>query len=332
MNQNITSLSLSFFLIISLSYFSCSHAQEKWGNEINYGKYSVGYKTIHVKDYSRTYKMSSNSSFSPRPMQIGVWYPTSNKKKKYLKLEHFLFLENTEETLEELNVKNLVLPPRYNNIKIPDELLKTNTHSIHNAKQAKGEFPLLIYGTSQSSSGFDNIVLCEVLASHGFIVVTVASKNEFNRRMPFTVRGMEAQARDMEFLYGLMYNHKGVDNSRVGTFGFSFGGLSMVPFSIRNKNVKAMVALDASITNGYYILESIPSLKMGDFNSNFLAFMASKDNINQYPLYNASFLSDINLIEVKDLIHTDFSSTNLILNDSPAFKFKYYASIANLTT
>ena len=122
-----------------------------------------------------------------------------------------------------------------------------------------------------------------------------------------------------------------VDIKNIGTVGFSFGGFSMVIFSLKNKNIKAMVSLDGSIPIGYSILKSYAYLNPKNFNSNFLGFLGDKSFIENYPLFDDAEFSDIYLLKLKKLNHLDFSSANLTLIEQPNYVYEAYTDMANLT-
>ena len=199
-------------LLIYLSFFVISgYGQNHWQDDLEYGSYSIGYQTIHVYDYSRPYFMDQNSGYIPRPMQIGIWYPAArNQKNTPLSISYLLSLEETEETLRKIDLNDAATPSgkylEYFKGDRVDQDFNKPMKSILDATQLKGTFPIILYGSSQNSSGYDNALICEQLASHGYTVATVASKGAYSRQMPFTEEGAEAQTRDLEFLYGYMYN------------------------------------------------------------------------------------------------------------------------------
>ncbi len=323
---------LSFFVF---NYVS-TDAQNNWHNQLDYGIYDVGFKTFHVKDYSRPYIMGTDSENVPRPMQISVWYPaTASKTGPPITLGYLLALQESEESLHKISLADALIPSAiYADYFKGDRLEKVFNKpmkSLLDATQYKGKFPLILYGSAQSSSGFDNALICEQLASHGYIVATVASKGAYSRQMTFDEEGALGQSRDLEFLYGYMYNFPNINIQKLGTVGFSLGCLSMVMFSLKNKNVKAMVSLDGSIPNGYPILKSFTYLNSKDFNSNFLGFLGDKGFINNYPLFDDTTFSDIYLLKLKNRNHLDFSSANLRVTKRAEKAYPAYVDMANLT-
>lgn len=330
---------MKILLLIFFSFLSISiYGQNNWQDGLKYGVYSIGYQTIQAKDYSRPYIMSNDSVFVPRPMQIGVWYPSEMfNEKNAITFGYLLSLEETEETLQVISLNEALTPnEKYKEYFKGDrieEVFNKPMKSILDATQLSGSFPLILYGSSQSSSGYDNALLCEQLASHGYIVVTLASKGAYSRQMPFNEEGAEAQTRDLEFLYGHMYNFPNVDIKNIGTVSFSFGGLSTVIFSLKNKHVKAMVSLDGSVSvpSGDNILRSYDYLNVKSFNSDFLGFLGDKNSLDHFPLFDDASLSDIYLLKLKYLNHLDFSSANLTLTEQPDYVYKAYTDMANLT-
>ncbi len=330
-------MKLKTIIIISAVFITTNHhGQNSWQDELEYGTHSIGFKTIHIEDYSRPYIKESDSIYSPRPMQISVWYPMAmNQKNTPITFGYLLSLEETVETLQKISLSDASKPSDkyleyFKGDKI-EHVFNKPMKAIFDATQLKGSFPLILYGSSQSSSGYDNALLCEQLASHGYIVITVASKGAYSRPMPFNEEGAEAQTRDLEFLYGYMHNFPNVDIKNIGTVGFSFGGLNMVTFSLKNKNVKAMVSFDGSIPPGYHILQSYNYIDIKEFNSNFLGFLGGKSYLNNYPLFDDASLSDIYLLKLNKLDHLDFSSFNITILEKPNYVYKAYTDMANLT-
>ncbi len=328
----------AFILIFAAFFTTNAISQNSWYDSLEYGSHTVGFKVISTKDFSRPYKIGNDSSFIPRPMQMGIWYPAkSDKTGNTIHFGYLFALENSDETLERVDPTLVTKPNEKYEQYFPSDKLdlvfNKPMYSILEASAKKGNFPIILYGSSQGSSGYDNALLCEQIASHGYIVVTVASKGAYSKQMPFNAEGAEAQTRDLEFLFGQMYTYPNVDMHNVGTVGFSFGGLNMVTFSLKNTQVKAMVSFDGSISSpvGNEILNSYSYLNIKNFNSNFLGFLGDKSTINNFPIMEQAFLSDMYLLKLSKLNHLDFSSSNLMIYERPDYVHKAYIDMANLT-
>lgn len=198
--------------------------------------------------------------------------------------------------------------------------------------RAAGHFPLVLYAAAQGSNGHGNERLCEALASYGFVVATVASKGAYSRDMPFNAEGAEAQFRDLEFVYGALHDYPHVQHDNVSVFGFSFGGLNMVPFAMRHGAVRAMVALDGSIPLGMDIIADYGFLDLAELRTPLLAFIGDKAGIESFtPLLEQAPLAEAYLIETDDLIHDAFSSENLNQDRYGPDERDVFVAMADLT-
>jgi dienelactone hydrolase len=128
--------------------------------------------------------------------------------------------------------------------------LNTVVNAVRDAAHARGSFPIVVYGPSFGALSFENNVLCEYLASHGYIVVASPSWGPTGA-MTTDMEGIEAQARDMEFLMAYGRTLPGADAAHVAVMGYSWGGISNVLVAMRNSSVTALVALDGSIAYWY---------------------------------------------------------------------------------
>jgi dienelactone hydrolase len=97
---------------------------------------------------------------------------------------------------------------------------------------------------------YENNVLAEYLASHGYIVLASPS---WGAAGPMTAdfTGLESQARDMEYLIAYGRTLPGADSAHIGVMGDSWGGMSDILVGMRNAAVGAVVTLDGSIAYWY---------------------------------------------------------------------------------
>nr|MEE4268043.1 tetratricopeptide repeat protein [Candidatus Krumholzibacteria bacterium] len=290
-----------------------------------YGPYGVGFETLSTHDYARRYKATGSNSFGPRPMQMGIWYPASSEDTgTLLTPAYFQALAAEVETMAPVlsgDSEAKDLDPR-----VPAFQTRLG------ANRQAGHFPLVLYASAQGSGGYGNALLCELLASHGFIVATVASKGAYSRAMPFNAEGAEAQFRDLEFIYGALHDYPQIQHDNVSVFGFSFGGLNMIPFSVRHPEVRAMVALDGSIPIGLDLVEAYRFLDIGEQRTPLLAFIGDKMGLADYGTYlEKTPLAAADLFKTVDLTHYDFSSLNLRNTQRPPTVRDTYRAMANLT-
>jgi dienelactone hydrolase len=253
-------------LVIGLSSVAGAETPPLW-DKLSPGPYPVGYKTSWELDYSRRYNMVFDDKTSyaqgkaPRPILINVWYPaakvgsaTPMSHRDYLeirsadpllakfssKLAEFnrarIAKEVMDKPAQELSDREKVLL---------GEFLDTPTVCVRNAPPAEGKFPLVIYHSGHGSSFEDNSVLCEFLASHGFIVLGSAFQQPSGTS--FGVDGGHTSARDMDFLVAFARQIPAADCNHIGVVGHSGGAHAALRFgALPNSAVDAIVSLDTT--------------------------------------------------------------------------------------
>ena len=209
--------------------------------------------------------------------------------------------------------------------------LRATTGAIKNAKAASGSFPVVVYAPGFGAQSFENSVLCEYLASHGFIVVASPSMGVKSRAMTFDQAGIEAQARDIEFLISFMHNYPNADPSRLVVMGYSWGGMSNTFGMMRNDNVKAIVCLDGSIR---YFPKFFKDSPYHDWPKPpvpllFLASPVSLEDLDTLKaelaegFYNSLKYSDAYLFTFNALTHENFCSTGIKLQERDPNSFLF---------
>ena len=95
------------------------------------------------------------------------------------------------------------------------------TAAIRDAPAVERRFPLVIYHSGGGSSFEDNAVLCEFLASHGYVVLGDAFQEASGET--FNIDGRMGSARDMEYLIAYANGLPNVDWQHIGIVGHSAG-------------------------------------------------------------------------------------------------------------
>ncbi len=308
-----------FFLIISflLCLATKSEASNLSGN-LKQGAYSVGFKVIHTFDYSRAYKGKQR-----RPMQVAIWYPTTATSPKmdyadYLSL--YLTEENFATPSEKQQEDNLAvwekeLAGRLDSPVNIKGILQAKTNIVKDAIIAKGSFPVIIYGAGGQGESFENSVLWEYLASYGYFVLASPAVGLFEHQTTLDAVGLEAEARDMEFLIAQSQSFSEADLSKLGVIGWSWGGLSAMLVQMRNPNVDAVVSLDGAIAMHE---DKLNKTAFGELNRIRVPvmYMSSHSLIPRVK----SFIEKVNysnsfLLDFSELNHPDFSSYNFIVRN-----------------
>jgi hypothetical protein len=204
---------------------------------------------------------------APRPILINVWYPAGKVgDAKRMPHRDYLNIFSDEPRLDKFSTKlaefnRTVIatevmgkPPKEltdPEKRLLDHLLDTPTACVRNATPAEGKFPLVIYHSGHGSSFEDNSVLCEFLASHGFIVLGSAFQKPSGES--FGVDGGHTSAHDMEFLIASARQLPGADWNHVGVIGHSGGAHAALIFRAQSHcAADAIVSLDT--TQDYFSL------------------------------------------------------------------------------
>jgi dienelactone hydrolase len=304
------------------------------------GPYPVGFSTATVEDLTRTLQTPTDffgrprPGYGRRPVHIAIWQPAdsgaSGLEMTYGDYLPLLAWDTgpeaegaAERAVAELQYIQTVTPqaspPDQASI---DRLMGERVWARRDAKPAPGRFPVLIYAPGSGYPAFDNSVLFEYLASHGYVVVSAPSTGPDAGRMPYNAFGLEAQARDLEFLAGYVQTLPQADPERIGTAGFSWGGLSSVLFALRNARVKTVISLDGVLREeqSLAVARTFPHFRPQRLRVPMLVFTAAPDpaapgSEDESFLEQARF-AEITRAVVAGMVHHDFGSMSSLLRRS----------------
>lgn len=113
----------------------------------------------------------------------------------------------------------------------------------------EGPFPLVLVAQGNGESVIDQVVLCEYLASQGYVVATTPSPT---RETPLEREDQvgefaERQADDLAAAIGVLAASLPVNGDDVALVGHSFGARSALLLAMRDPRIRALVSLDGGI-------------------------------------------------------------------------------------
>lgn len=293
------------------------------------GAHSVGFRHYSTTDSTRTYKRTFdwNNQRIFRPLPVSIWYPSIEKKNATtMTVLAYMEILKEEEEWEHLPNEQILNWFYYPNTPENKKHLSEKTTAVLKGKPTKGKFPVIIYAPSYQASSIENFALCEYLASHGYIVLSSPGRGTDNRFMEGgTVKDMETQARDIEFLIKEAAKLPNANEEQIATIGFSFGGLSNVLAQMRNNRIKANVSLDGSIRYQYATLQKSPFADIKRANVPFI-HMAQKDipeNVlkedkldaalnTKFDFYDSLVYSQAYSLKFHNLTHSSFSTLGVL--------------------
>ncbi|MBN1938830.1 MAG: hypothetical protein JW843_04540 [Candidatus Aminicenantes bacterium] len=233
---------------------SCSAQRTGAGGSPSSGPYPVGFKFLLTTDPTRSYPTDDGSAVQSRPMRIYLWYPAVAGKVKPLTVGDFVrwagddfagtaggaaaaeepvFPVPLKQGLSEEELAALLVRPMKSRLGPP---------------AAAGEFPLLVFGQGlYYESPLSNAVLCEYLASRGFIVATCPLVGTRYRLTNLNAEDLETEVRDMEFVLAETRAAFPGKTARLGLIGYDLGGMAGLLLAMRRPEISAFLSIDSGI-------------------------------------------------------------------------------------
>lgn len=331
------------WVVVSLFCLACQTAFAVDGFKFTtaYGPYAVGFKVVQLYDPSRTYRDGADAITgeavpgpSERPIQTLIWYPAAAKGRP-LVYDDYLVLAGNEDrfSMDKAQASAIVQPTLREwivNGAVPAEVTRIRAEPVQatgDATPASGAFPLIVYAASDTSPAFENDVLCEYLASHGYVVIASPSHGAHTRymtdgRIPYDLENTRAQAADIGFLIGYAHELPYVDGSKVGVVGYSWGGMASTFAAVADSRIRVLVDLDGSVRYFPKLLAAAPDITPDRIHVPLLFFADQEDPLapgkDSRP---NSFIArihhaDVTEIGLRKLMHDDLSADSLRFTDA----------------
>ncbi len=278
----------------------------------SFGPHAVGFRLVEQYDHSRVFAPRTGPMGEPmagerdRPVQTLIWYPAAAKSGTPVTLARYLSLAAHQYTFQPA----------------PDAGKQTEGASeqmraVENAGPEAGPFPLIIYAPAFTSPAFENVDLCEYLASFGFVVMASPSNGAHGGMTGEGLEGVHAQAQDISFLIGFAESLKMVDQARVAVIGYSWGGLANFFAAANDDRITTLICLDGSAR--YFPKKIEDSKEVFPQKLTLpLLFFTSKDQsleeiVRDQQDVSASVLnemvhSDVYIVNMREMEHRDFSA------------------------
>jgi alpha/beta superfamily hydrolase len=233
-----------------------------WGPLVP-GPYAVGFRVVDTSDVSRSEDVRTaavghgRGEDAHRHLQASIWYPAraASVRRPRLLYADYVRLMASGRALSVIRTagfdarQEMRIPPFDSATAAElDSALRVPTAAVLDADRAAGRFPLVVVGEGLTfDSPLAQSILCEYLASHGYVVASIPYLGAPFREAPHDRLGLEGEVRDLEWLLAFMRADPSVDTARPGVVGFDFGGLAALLLAMRNREVAVVVSLDAGI-------------------------------------------------------------------------------------
>ncbi len=325
-------------LFIFIFFFDLSYSQpyQQWGG-LDPGPYAIGYKVIQRVDHSRTFGVridqpnKVNLDDHPRPLQVNIWYPAlKTDSTEQMGYEEYIEWIGTIGKYHALNdeTKKAGKDEFYKYFVdrgVPKEklyeLMKMHTAVVKNGQQEKGSFPLILFAPGIGDSPAMHTIICEYLASYGYIIASLPSMGWISREMDLTTLGIETQVRDLECTITLMCEYPYVDMHRIGVVGFSFGSCAALILAMRNIDLDAVVSLDGSIgfKDRIALVKESPFYSPENVRIPFLHINVMENKRNSLSIIDSLRSSHRTIVSIKGIGHINFTSIGMIAGVIPGF-------------
>jgi len=231
-----------------------------WGN-LESGPYAVGFRTIEQYDYSRTFQPTRDYFGNPidasaaRPIQVCYWYPAAAGDGAGMIYAEYAFPYPEDASffpfLSQLQNRELGTLFFFmgNSQALVQASMDLEMTAVRDAAAMTGPFPLIVYHAGERSGYGQNAVLCEYLASHGFVVATAHTAGASTVIAGPLLSDVEAAVRDKELVVAAMRELPMVDPERLGLIGYDYGGSTALIHQMRNYSVDAVATLQGRFLN-----------------------------------------------------------------------------------
>ena len=293
-------------------------------SDLVYGPYQVGFESYKCYDNSRSYLLGEDTI--SRPQLIHFWFPSQEKIEGHaLNFKHYIDLiaqrEDYNRSTEEINNQSFWYVKGYSDHAKSNFGLDTSLHAQSlldspvyaksglSMRKNKAEFPLLIYAPSNGKASVQSHMLYEYLASHGFMILSVASAGPTSIHRESLDESTMAQVRDMEFILKYCEDSLDMKYTKLGLFGFSSGGNASAIFQMKNEGVDAILSLDGGQEySAYMTLYHMQEFDLDKMNTSYCSVVNNYENYSIYPLYNSIESSEKYLFRMPYLNHNGFVS------------------------
>jgi len=240
------------------------------------GPWRVGFAFIRSVDSTR--RMETGE---PRPLDIGVWYPTRSTERLRLTYRDYYLLAAAEPELE--NFIQFLASHGAENREVA-AWLATPMRAIRDALPTDQRFPLVLIAQGNGHSVQDQAPMAEHLASHGYVVATTPSPmrvtGPLESESQVGARAME-QSIDLETAeLRLLQWRRDIAGEAIGVVGHSFGARAGLLLAMRSTHVAALVSLDGGIgtATGRGSMESVAGFRPGAVRAAILHFYETLDD------------------------------------------------------
>ena len=273
------------------------------------GNHAVGFSMAMEIDPARP--ALAPASGMGRQLPITIWYPARASDRRAMRLRDYVVAgaqslvgiepADPHAPLEAFAATALAHGTARADI---ERLLDSTGIAVRDATPAPGQFPLLLFahGSVETQS-----VMCEYLASYGYVVAAVRSRGAADPTYRLSRENLNAVVADHDLVAARMLRQPNVAPLPIGIIGMSNGSIVAMALQLR-RPVSAIVSLDGGIgedAGGIYLRERSGG-ELGALRTPVLHFYAPNNphlNLEHLRSYRSAQRT---LVFVRGMRHIDF--------------------------
>lgn len=158
-------------------------------------------------------------------------------------------------------------------------LLPSTTNAFRNASARTGSFPILVYPEGPHL----NNILCEFLASYGYIVISVSRHGTLTTDFEWqTVKGIETLVQDCQFALSVVRKEFSAGGKPLAVMGTGMNASAGLVWIMRNPSIDALVSLEGGILTGYEygLIQKSPYFDIAYVNKPMLVIHSPHESVN----------------------------------------------------
>lgn len=321
-------LFLTTIIITGVVYGEPRRAPRFWG-ELRPGRYDVGLRITTFLDNSRN---DPTQSVSGRPINITIWYPASPSKRAermsfadYLKLSNALTETPFDKASDVQSLRQSLSiavssEPEGIDSSVLDQILASKMLAVRDAAPLRRAYPLILWSARHGTIAAQS-VLCEYLASHGYVVV-FARYQGLAMPLPYEAKTPEVKlntlkehVRDLEFALRTLKTLSIVDpTKKSAVISWSYAGESATLLQMQNPDVGLVISLSSNVLNGwvYQSTDELSKLDAARLNVPYIIMterVGTNGTVRTPPAILNTLHSSSYFISFTELAHGNFNAT-----------------------
>lgn len=282
-----------------LIFATSASSQAFFSTELIFGNHVPAFKELRLTDWSRpSLAASIGEEPTGREMTIYIWYPSTSDKAEQMSYGNYVDCSLPDkrrknyEARRNLFVQALAQLSGDTSVMLPvlEQLLAAPTKAVGNGVLASGRFPIVFF----PDRPFMQNIMCEYLASHGYIVVSPVLKGTFSDAGEYNLRGIETAVSDLQFALGyIRQNYR--TNKSFAVMGLGFNATHLLAWQMRQQDIRAYISLEGGITTGFeeQLIERSPYYDLQRVNASMLIIYAPHPDVNPALTYKYKYADRI---------------------------------------